>query len=90
MKAKNYDILNKSDKQEYYKITFLDNGLGFEAEYSEAIFTLFYRLHNNTDYPGTGIGLAICKKIVENHQGFIIAESKLGEGSIFSIFFPIN
>lgn len=90
VKAKNYDFLNKSDIPEYYKITISDNGLGFEEEYAEAIFTLFYRLHNNSDYPGTGIGLAICKKIVENHQGFIIADSKLGEGSIFSIFFPIK
>lgn len=90
VKSKNYEFLNKSDKQEYYKITVADNGLGFESEYAEAIFTLFYRLHNNSDYPGTGIGLAICKKIVENHQGVIIAEGTLGEGATFSIFFPIN
>jgi signal transduction histidine kinase len=90
VKAKNYSFLNKNDNQDYYKITVSDNGLGFEAEYTEAIFTLFYRLHNNSDYPGTGIGLAICKKIVENHQGSIIAESKFGEGASFKIFFPIK
>jgi len=90
VKSKNYDFLNKGDIPEYYKISVSDNGLGFEEEYAEAIFTLFYRLHNNSDYPGTGIGLAICKKIVENHKGFITAESVLGEGSTFSIFFPIK
>ena len=90
VKAKEYLFLNTNDNQEFYKITISDNGLGFEEEYAEAIFTLFYRLQNNSDYPGTGIGLAICKKIVENHQGSIIAESMLGEGSKFSIFFPIK
>lgn len=90
VKAKTYDFLNKNGNQEFYKVAISDNGLGFETEYAEAIFTLFYRLHNNSDYPGTGIGLAICKKIVENHYGTIIAEGKLGEGSTFNIFFPIK
>ncbi|HSY60531.1 MAG TPA: CHASE3 domain-containing protein [Cytophaga sp.] len=90
VKAKHYAFLNKTDNYDYFKITISDNGLGFEEEYSEAIFTLFYRLHNNSDYPGTGIGLAICKKIVENHQGIITAEGKLGEGATFNIFFPIK
>lgn len=87
--AKNHPFLNKNDNQSFYKITVSDNGLGFEEEYADVIFTLFYRLHNNSDYPGTGIGLAICKKIVENHQGIITAEGKIGEGSTFNIFFPI-
>ena len=87
--AKNHPFLNKNDNQSFYKITVSDNGLGFEEEYADVIFTLFYRLHNNSDYPGTGIGLAICKKIVENHQGIITAEGKMGEGSTFNIFFPI-
>jgi signal transduction histidine kinase/CHASE3 domain sensor protein len=90
VKARKYPFLNKNNNQQYYKITLSDNGLGFEGEYAEAIFTLFYRLHNNSDYPGTGIGLAICKKIIENHKGFIKADSVLGEGSTFSIFFPIK
>lgn len=90
VKSKKYIFLNKNSAQTYFKITISDNGLGFEEEYSEAIFTLFYRLHNNSDYPGTGIGLAICKKIVENHQGFITAEGKLNEGTKFSIFFPLK
>ena len=90
VKSKKYIFLNKNSAQTYFKITISDNGLGFEEEYSEAIFTLFYRLHNNSDYPGTGIGLAICKKIVENHQGYITAEGKLNEGTKFSIFFPLK
>jgi len=88
--SSNYKDVFKEENNKYYKISIRDNGLGFAEEYAEAIFTLFYRLHNNSDYPGTGIGLAICKKIVENHRGFIIAKSKVGEGSTFSFFLPIK
>ncbi len=84
-----YEALIKERNKEFYKISIIDNGLGFDEEYGEAIFTLFYRLHNNSDYPGTGIGLAICKKIIENHKGFIKAESAIGEGSVFSFFLPM-
>lgn len=85
-----YNDLIKEKNKMYYKISISDNGLGFDNAYKEAIFALFYRLHNNSDYPGTGIGLAICKKIVENHNGYIKAESVLGQGSTFSIFLPTN
>jgi len=67
-----------------------DNGIGFSEEYSNKIFTIFQRLHSNAHYHGTGIGLAICKKIVEKHNGFITAESKPGEGSLFTIILPIS
>ena len=90
VQASRYAFLSKYENQSFYKISICDNGLGFEEEYAEAIFDLFYRLHNNSDYPGTGIGLAICKKIVENHQGFIKAQSILGEGCTFNIFFPFK
>ena len=75
-------------RKEYYKITVSDNGIGFEQEYSEKIFILFNRLHQKSDYVGTGIGLSICKKIAENHNGFIIAEGKPGIGAAFSVFLP--
>ncbi|MDD3005032.1 ATP-binding protein [Flavobacterium sp.] len=73
---------------DYYKITVRDNGIGFEEQYSEKIFLLFKRLPTNENYKGTGIGLAICKKIVSNHDGFIVAKGVLDEGSVFSIYFP--
>lgn len=76
------------DKEEYYKITVSDNGIGFKPEFAEKIFILFQRLHKKEHYSGTGIGLAICKKIIENHNGFIIAESTPGEGASFHVYFP--
>jgi signal transduction histidine kinase/CHASE3 domain sensor protein len=73
----------------YYKIKIHDNGIGFEQEYANKIFILFNRLHNKNEYAGTGIGLAICKKIIENHQGFITANATLNEGATFTLYFPI-
>jgi hypothetical protein len=83
-----YPSLRMNTQTRYYKISVTDNGLGFEQQYAESIFLLFHRLHNKTDYPGSGIGLSICKKIVENHNGFIIAEGKPGIGSVFTFFLP--
>ncbi len=72
----------------YWKITFEDNGIGFESQYEDKIFELFQRLHGRNEFEGTGIGLAICKKIVQNHNGYIAAEGRPGRGATFFIYFP--
>ncbi len=72
----------------HWKIDFCDNGIGFDEVYAGKIFVIFQRLHSKEEYTGTGIGLAICKKIVENHGGSISAKSILGTGSVFSVILP--
>lgn len=89
VEAKNEDKIPFNDKSKFYKITFTDNGIGFDPQYSERIFMLFNRLHNKDEYSGTGIGLAICKKIVDNHKGFIYADGKPNNGAKFTIYLPI-
>ncbi|MGE6355295.1 sensor histidine kinase [Flavobacterium sp. NPDC079362] len=74
----------------YYKIEIADNGIGFSQQYSQQIFSIFQRLHNKTEYGGTGIGLALCKKIVQKHSGDIFAEGKTGEGAKFTVILPLK
>jgi light-regulated signal transduction histidine kinase (bacteriophytochrome) len=72
----------------YYCLKITDNGIGFDAEYNERIFEVFQRLNTENEFSGTGIGLAIVKKIVENHKGKIIAHSEKGKGATFEIYIP--
>jgi len=74
--------------KEFFKIYIKDNGIGFEEEYAERIFQIFQRLHGKAEYPGSGIGLAICKKIADNHGGVMYAEGKLGAGATFILILP--
>ncbi len=84
------EVINSDNSKsiKYTKISFSDNGIGFEQQYEHKIFELFQRLHGKNEYMGTGIGLAICKKIIDNHKGFIKVTSEVGIGSVFSIYLP--
>ena len=85
---KNCTLKKDAPPANYWKITYTDNGIGFDPGYREKIFEVFNRLHGKSEYPGTGIGLAICKKVVENHNGIITAKGDSGKGAMFHIFIP--
>jgi PAS domain S-box-containing protein len=92
-----YELLDKEqganyqikEREQYHKIQISDNGIGFENEFAGKIFAIFQRLHGRSEYEGSGIGLAICKKIVEHHGGIIFANGAPGQGSTFTIILPI-
>jgi PAS domain S-box-containing protein len=92
-KVKGYEAkenlpIEAEDKQ-YHLIQLKDNGIGFEQEYADEIFKVFTRLQGGADYSGSGVGLSIVRKVAENHQGFVWAESKPGEGAVFKILLPV-
>jgi light-regulated signal transduction histidine kinase (bacteriophytochrome) len=85
--AENFHAMRET-RYHHYKIS--DNGIGFEPQYNEKIFELFQRLHGRNEFEGTGIGLAICKKIAENHNGFITANGSPDNGATFNIYIPVE
>jgi signal transduction histidine kinase len=88
-KAKNIPHVNLvNENQLFHKISIKDNGIGFESQYVEKIFVIFQRLHNRSEFQGNGIGLAICRRVMTNHNGFIFANSSPYEGATFDIYFP--
>jgi light-regulated signal transduction histidine kinase (bacteriophytochrome) len=88
--GKDLSIRDLKKDQRYYKINFRDNGIGFDQQYVEKIFDIFQRLHHQTHTAGVGIGLAICRKIAQNHNGSLTAESEINKGSLFSFYIPIS
>ncbi|MFD2932877.1 sensor histidine kinase [Spirosoma flavum] len=74
----------------YLEISIADNGIGFDEKYIDRIFNLFQRLHGRSEYAGTGIGLAICKKVADNHGGYLTARSQPGHGATFLVYLPVN
>jgi len=78
------------NKGKYQMVEFRDNGIGFEQQYADRIFQVFQRLHGKKEYEGTGIGLSIVHKVVENHRGYIKANGEPGKGALFTLFLPFG
>ena len=76
--------------EDFCELIVQDNGIGFEEEYSEKIFAVFQRLHGRDQYEGTGVGLAVCRRIVDRHHGTIVARSKLDQGATFTVTLPVR
>ena len=79
-----------SPDDKFCVLTVQDNGIGFEEQYLEKIFAVFQRLHGRSEYEGTGVGLAVCRRITDRHGGLITAQSKPGEGATFIVILPVR
>jgi len=84
------NIAGNTEGKQLLQIQVSDNGIGFDQEYANSIFGLFARLHGRAKYEGTGLGLGICRKVVENHNGTIVAKSEPGKGATFTIEIPLQ
>lgn len=90
LKTSEIEEYKLSKDNAYIKLSFYDNGIGFEEQYAERIFEIFQRLNGRDEYPGTGIGLALCKKIIDHHNGLIYANSVKGNGTFFTVILPVK
>ncbi len=79
-----------ADEQSFFQLVIKDNGIGFDEKYLDRIFAVFQRLHGRQEYEGTGIGLAVCRRIVDRHKGVISAKSRPGEGATFIVTLPMR
>ncbi len=89
IKGSTLDMKELLSNTDYCHMIYTDNGIGFASEYNERIFEVFQRLHTKEEYKGTGMGLAICKRIVENHNGLMTATGELNKGVRFDIYIPV-
>jgi len=78
------------DGKAYHHIVLRDTGIGFEEKYTQSIFKIFSRLNNHSQYQGSGVGLALCRKIMDTHHGLITATGIVGEGAAFNLYFPVQ
>tara|TARA_R110002126_G_scaffold76676_1_gene191408 strand:+ start:1260 stop:1913 length:654 start_codon:yes stop_codon:yes gene_type:complete len=89
VEGSDYPELQLAEEKRYSRILVSDNGIGFDQKYERKVFEIFQRLHSDEEYQGTGIGLAIVKRIITTHNGQIRVESSLGNGATFEIFIPL-
>ncbi|MFD1143528.1 ATP-binding protein [Larkinella insperata] len=83
-----FGVNPRNDSTHFHQITVSDRGIGFDTKYLDRIFQVFQRLHGKNEYAGTGVGLAICQRVVQNHGGVITASSRPGEGATFTVYLP--
>jgi PAS domain S-box-containing protein len=83
-------IITSISGEQFCELTVQDNGIGFEQQYAEKIFVVFQRLHGRGEYEGTGVGLAVCRRITDRHQGTIVAQSEPGRGATFTVTLPVH